>query len=237
MIFTAIFLNLLRHSAYERGAYEVRGWRRPLLRGVIACTVTDATLLTILVRLILGQCSPLLLVLLLMRGLNPFLSIFYHNYDLNIFNIQKWLTEASVRQIDMFMILVATLTDLSYGAYILLVPNCLPPDVIWMAIVATISQALPQTRKDAMFGLFMLRGAYLGFLHLPEPAVWGIRLALLGIVFNFVDEIWPEWPGQYKGVRKYFGIYDVVHICWFADIGIMLVLGDAGRSNLVGTGW
>ena len=88
-----------------------------------------------------------------------------------------------------------------------------------------------------MFALLMLRAAYLG-LYVPDPIAWGARMAVIGILINALEESMPEWPNRpYKGIRKYFGLYDIVHICWFVDLGIMLYMGDAGRTNEIGSQW
>jgi hypothetical protein len=209
-----------------------------LLRGLIPAVVTDLTALVLAWRLAVGDCSPLLFLLVTLRVLNPFMSILYHCHDLDVFHIKDIATEDVVRQVDMFIILVATTTDLAYAATILMVPECFPVDIPIIAIGACFSQIFPRIVKDGMFSLLMLRAAYLGFLYVPDPVAWGARMAVIGILINALDESRPEWPDRpYRGIRKYFGLYDIVHVCWFIDLAIMLYLGDAGRTNEIGTVW
>lgn len=200
--------------------------------------MTDAILCVLCMRLVATPaCSFLYVVLLIVRGVNPFLSILYHCFDLNITHCHTWTSESSIRRLDILWILVATFTDLCYGRYIMGIPDCLPRDVLLLFVLGALSLPLGTRMSwlwlsQLILGGFMVRAAYVGYTTLPEPVLWCVRSVPVGIVLNMYDEYRPEGSNrEYRaGVRKYFGIYDVVHVCWFLDIVFMLYLGDCDVS-------
>jgi len=247
MIFTYEFTKRLREKNNERGHYvaaedfgekNTPKWRRPVLRGLLAAVLSDIAILIIIVRLLLGSCSPLLLVLLSIRSINPMLSVLYHGHDINVFTVQERLQENTIRKVDMFFIIVATTVDLTYAAYILMKPECLPIDMILCAIVVVLTLAVSNT--SLVIGAYLLRAAYLGFMFVPWPAKSGVIMTIVGILLYLIEyKYYPDQVGTTSrtGVAKYFGLYDLVHVCWFTDLAIMLMMGDAERPNLIGSGW
>lgn len=199
--------------------------------------MTDAIVCVLCLRVAVETCSPLYATLLLVRGMNPFLSILYHCFDLNILRCQSWTSESSVRRLDIFWILVATLSDLIYGQYIMGIPNSLPNDVLLLFALGTLLMPLGTHASwlllsQLTLGMFMVRAAYVGYTTLPEPVLWCVRSVPLGIVLNVYDEYRPEGSNrEYSaGLRKYLGTYDMVHVCWFLDIVFMMHLGDRPLS-------
>ena len=264
MYFTYQFFQALHARGSVRCEYDVRKWRRtyrscgicafllatnhfyyyyyflftgPLFRGLIPCLMTDAIVCVLCLRVAVETCSPLYATLLLVRGMNPFLSILYHCFDLNILRCQSWTSESSVRRLDIFWILVATLSDLTYGQYIMGIPNSLPNDVLVLFALGTLLMPLGTHASwlllsQLTLGMFMVRAAYVGYTTLPEPVLWCVRSVPLGIVLNVYDEYRPEGSNrEYSaGLRKYLGTYDMVHVCWFLDIVFMMHLGDRPLS-------
>ena len=249
MIFTYEFAKQLAFKNNTRGDYAAAEdfgnsnapkRRRPVLRGLLPALLSDIAVVVIIGRLLLGHCSPLLLLLLSIRNLNPMLSVLYHCHDLNIFNIQERLNESTIRKIDMLFIVVVTFCDLTYASYILMRPDCLPIDMIIGALAVVLTLTISDT--SMVIGAYLLRSAYLGFVYVPWPAKWGVVMTLIGILFYVIGAfVYPDQVGdpQKKGIARYFGWYDLVLICWFTDLAIMLIMGDAGRPTLhvIGSGW
>ena len=101
------------------------------------------------------------------------------------------------------------------------------PDAIvlfcFAAACVTVGRSLHPQAKAIGLGLFLFRAVYLGISCTTGLAFYSICLAAVGCVLNVIEEASPG------SADMSFSVYDCVHICWFANFVLMLVVGEAWR--------
>jgi hypothetical protein len=198
-------------------------------RGIVACAMTDLAMLLIPTQLLRGSCPLWLLLLFLLRLGNPLLSIALHCYDIFVISwpMGSPPSLSSVYSVDCAWVGIATMTDLLYCSWALGHNDAVTMDCLvlfgFAAACVTVLRSLHPQMKAIGLGLFLFRAIHLGISCTDGLAFWSICLTAFGCVLNLVDEAYPGTA------HLYFSFYDCVHICWFSNYVIMLVVGDAWK--------